>query len=120
MSSQSYVSFTEQDIAAFSEASGDRNPLHLSQEYARRTPYGQPVVFGCLGAMACLGHICLLPGWCAASLEAEFLRPMFVGVNYRIQTSKREGRWEARLFDGSTPVVLVAVTAELIDRNETQ
>ena len=88
------ISFTEQDLAVFSEASGDRNPLHLSQEYARRTPYGQPVVFGCLGAMACLGHIRLPAGWSATSLEAEFLRPMFLGVMYRVETSEKEGRWE--------------------------
>jgi NAD(P)-dependent dehydrogenase (short-subunit alcohol dehydrogenase family)/acyl dehydratase len=119
MSGQTYISFTEQDLAVFSEASGDRNPLHLSQEYARRTPYGQPVVFGCLGAMACLGHIRLPAGWCATSLEAEFLRPMFVGVKYRVETLEKEGRWEARLFDGSTPAVLVTVTGEVFHRNET-
>jgi len=118
MSGQTYISFTEQDLTAFSEASGDRNPLHLSQEYARSTSYGQPVVFGCLGAMACLGHIRLPDGWCATSLEAEFLRPMFVGVKYRVETSEKEGRWEARLFDGSTPAVLVTVTGEVSHRNE--
>lgn len=118
MSEQTYISFTEQDLAVFSEASGDRNPLHLSQEYARRTPYGQPVVFGCLGAMACLGHIRLPAGCCARSLEAEFLRPMFVGVKYRVETSGKEGRWEARLFDGSTLAVLVTVTGEVFHGNE--
>jgi NAD(P)-dependent dehydrogenase (short-subunit alcohol dehydrogenase family)/acyl dehydratase len=107
------ITFTERDLAVFSEASGDRNPLHLSQEYARRTPYGQPVVFGCLGAMACLGHIRLPAGWSATSLEAEFLRPMFLGVTYRVETSEKEGKWKARLFDGSLPTVSVTVTAEL-------
>jgi NAD(P)-dependent dehydrogenase (short-subunit alcohol dehydrogenase family)/acyl dehydratase len=114
------ISFTEQDVALFSQASGDRNPLHLSAEYARRTPYGQPVVFGCLGAMACLGHIRLPVGWSATSLEAEFRRPMFIGVDYRVETSERKGKWEARLFDGTVPVVSVIVTAELAPRNETR
>lgn len=118
-SGQSVVSFTEQDLAAFSEASGDRNPLHLSEAYAQRTAYGQPVVFGCLGAMACVGHIRLPAGWSASSLEAEFLRPMFVGVNYRVETSEKENGWRARLFDGSIPVVSVTVTAEFSPRNET-
>jgi len=118
MSGQDYISFTEEDLAVFSAASGDRNPLHLSQEYARSTPYGQPVVFGCMGAMACLGHLRLPAGSCAKSLEAEFLRPMFVGVKYRVEASEKEGRWEARLFDGSTNAVLVTVTTGVLNKNE--
>src|SRR5580700_1714279 len=110
MSGQTSVSFTEQDLAVFSEASGDRNPLHLSREYARRSPYGQPVVFGCLGAMACLGQIRLPAGWSATSFEAQFLGPVLLDVIYRFETSHTEGRWVARLFDGTTPVVSVVVT----------
>jgi NAD(P)-dependent dehydrogenase (short-subunit alcohol dehydrogenase family)/acyl dehydratase len=112
------VSFTEEDVAVFSDASGDRNPLHLNHDYARSTAYGQPVLFGCLGAMACLGHIHLPAGWCAKSLEAEFGRPMFLGVAYRIETSQKDGKWRARLFDGSAVVVSVTVTAELSHGNE--
>jgi NAD(P)-dependent dehydrogenase (short-subunit alcohol dehydrogenase family)/acyl dehydratase len=116
---QPSFSFTEQDVAVFSDASGDRNPLHLSYDYARRTAYGQPVVFGCLGAMACLAHVNLPPGWSATSLQAEFSRPMFLGVVYRVETSEKDGKWRVRLFDGSAPVVSVTVTAKLCHRNET-
>lgn len=116
---QPFVSFTEQDVATFSDASGDRNPLHLSHDYARRTPYGQPVVFGCLGAMACLGHVRLPADWSATSLEAEFRQPIFRGVTYRVETSEKEGKWRARLFDGSALVVSVTVTAELSHTIET-
>ncbi len=112
------MTFTEQDVAAFSDASGDRNSLHLNHDYARRTPYGQPVVFGCLGAMACLGHLRLPAGWSATSLEAEFARPIFSGVTYRIETSEKDGRWRVRLFDGSMYVVSVTVTAEPSPRTE--
>ena len=118
--SQTSVSFAEQDVAAFSDASGDRNPLHLSHNYARRTPYGQPVVFGCLGAMACLGHVHLPAGWVATSLEAQFRGPIFLGVMYRVETSENEGKWRARLFDGSALVLSVTVTAEISHKNETR
>jgi NAD(P)-dependent dehydrogenase (short-subunit alcohol dehydrogenase family)/acyl dehydratase len=117
-SGQTSISFTEQDLALFSEASGDRNPLHLSQEYARSTSYGQPVVFGCLGAMACLSHIHLPAGWSATSLEASFLRPMFIDVMYRVETSRKPGRWEARLFDGSAAVVSLKLKAKLSQTNK--
>ena len=118
-SGQPFVSFAEQEVAIFSKASGDRNPLHLSHDYARRTPYGQPLVFGCLGAIACLGHVHLPAGWSATSLEAEFRQPIFLGVMYRVETSEKEGRWRARLFDGSALVVSVTVTAEPSPRNQT-
>ena len=114
-----FVSFAQQDVVVFSDASGDRNPLHLSPDYARRTPYGRPVVFGCLGALACLGHVHVPAGWSATSLEAEFGSPLFLGVRYRVETSEKEGRWRARLFDGSAPVVSVTVTAKLSNENET-
>lgn len=116
---QTSISFTEQDLTAFSEASGDRNPLHLNREYARGTPYGQPVVFGCLGAIACLSHIRPPVGWRVASIEAEFLRPMFLGVNYRVETWAKENRWGARLFDGSMPTASVTVAVDRSLGNET-
>jgi NAD(P)-dependent dehydrogenase (short-subunit alcohol dehydrogenase family)/acyl dehydratase len=112
------ISFTEQDLALFSAASGDRNPLHLSQEYARRTPYGQRVVYGCLGAIACLGHIRLPAGSSATSVDARFHAPMVLGVNYRITTSRNGNRWEARLFDGSAAVLTLKVSAKISQGNE--
>ena len=43
---------------------------------------------------------------------------MFIGVAYRIETSQKDGKWRARLFDGSAVVVSVTVTAELSYGNE--
>jgi NAD(P)-dependent dehydrogenase (short-subunit alcohol dehydrogenase family) len=105
------VSFSELDLELFSKASGDRNPLHLSREYARRTPYGQPVVFGCLGALACLRNARFLESQTVTSLRAEFLRPMFLGVKYRVEQSAGDGASTACLYDGSLPVVSVAVNS---------
>lgn len=41
---------TIDDIAAFAEISGDRNPIHLDQEYAASTRFGGVVAHGILGA----------------------------------------------------------------------
>ncbi len=95
----------------FRAASGDRNPLHLSEDYARHTAYGQRVVFGCLGAIACMSHIPLPKNWAITQLQANFLRPMFLGVNYRVETSAQEGEWVARMFDGSRPILVFTVKA---------
>ena len=41
---------TERDIELFAEASTDRNPLHLDDEYARSTIFGGKVAHGMLSA----------------------------------------------------------------------
>ncbi len=45
------IRFLEEDLTLFCEASGDRNPLHLEEDYASKTAYGQRVVYGVLGAI---------------------------------------------------------------------
>jgi NAD(P)-dependent dehydrogenase (short-subunit alcohol dehydrogenase family)/acyl dehydratase len=117
---QPTVRFTEQDVGDFRDASGDWNPLHVDHEYARATAYGQPVIFGCLGAMECLRHIHLPAGWLATSLEAEFSRPMFLGVAYRVESSEKDGAWRARLFDGSAAVLSVSVNAQLSPKRQSK
>ena len=70
------VCFTTQDLAQFSAASGDRNPLHLSEEYARATPYGEPVVFG---------HLADRQDRLLQRLSVEFRNPLVVGMPYRLE-----------------------------------
>jgi NAD(P)-dependent dehydrogenase (short-subunit alcohol dehydrogenase family) len=103
------IRFSEEDLKLFSDASGDRNPLHLSPEYACRTPYGQRVVFGALGAVACFGSMPALVGLRITGLTADFLRPMFLDIDYRIQTAAADGEWIARLYDGSVLVLSLTV-----------
>ena len=101
------ILFSEDDLALFSEASGDHNPLHLSDKYARQTPYGERVVFGCLGALALMGRLKLPIG----SIQAEFLRPMFLGVPYEVSTVEKDGGWVTQLLDGSLAVVTLTIKA---------
>lgn len=41
---------TQSDIAAFASASGDRNPVHLSEEFARSSQFGGIIAHGMLTA----------------------------------------------------------------------
>jgi NAD(P)-dependent dehydrogenase (short-subunit alcohol dehydrogenase family) len=100
------IRFSEEDLRNFSDASGDRNPLHLDEIYASRTPYGQRVVFGALGAVACLGRI---PGQRITRMAVEFLRPMFLGVDYRVRVVLNEQTYLAHLYDGRLPVLALTV-----------
>ena len=42
--------FTESDVSAFAELTGDYNPLHINQKYASTTASGGQVVHGMLAA----------------------------------------------------------------------
>jgi len=73
---------TEADIKAFAELSGDKNPLHLDDTFARRSRFGRPVAHGVLVAgviSAVLGNVLPGPGAIYVSQTLKFLRPVFPG-----------------------------------------
>jgi NAD(P)-dependent dehydrogenase (short-subunit alcohol dehydrogenase family)/acyl dehydratase len=80
-----------EEMRLFSAASHDLNPLHVSPEFARRTPFGEPVVFGVLGALAALGHLHERPRAEPASLSLEFRSPLLVGVSYTVEAEDGAG-----------------------------
>jgi 3-hydroxybutyryl-CoA dehydratase len=41
---------TDADVRAFAELTGDRNPVHLDEEYASTTRFGRRIAHGMLGA----------------------------------------------------------------------
>jgi 3-hydroxybutyryl-CoA dehydratase len=41
---------TDGDVRAFAELTGDRNPVHLDEEYASTTRFGRRIAHGMLGA----------------------------------------------------------------------
>jgi 3-hydroxybutyryl-CoA dehydratase len=41
---------TDDDVRAFAELTGDRNPVHLDDEYAAGTRFGRRIAHGMLGA----------------------------------------------------------------------
>lgn len=81
---------TPEDMLLFSKVSHDTNPLHMSADYARRTPFGEQVVFGILGTLAALQYAPVAPGHALASASIMFLNPMFVDVQYRVVTSYKQ------------------------------
>lgn len=72
----------EADVQAFAEVSGDRNPVHLDEDYARATPFGGRIAHGMLSA----AHISALiaselpgPGAVYLSQSLSFRRPVKLG-----------------------------------------
>ncbi|MBN1827554.1 MAG: MaoC family dehydratase [Deltaproteobacteria bacterium] len=74
--------FTPDDVGIFANLSEDRNPLHIDEAFARKTPFGRPIVHGMLVSSlfsAILGT--KLPGKGTIYLrqEVNFRKPVFVG-----------------------------------------
>ncbi|MDQ1639155.1 MAG: 3-hydroxybutyryl-CoA dehydratase [Pyrinomonadaceae bacterium] len=89
---------TDADIRAFAELSGDFNPVHLDDEFARTTRFGRRIAHGMLGASlisTVLGT--KLPGQGAIYLSQtlQFLAPVFPGdtITAKVTVTKiKEGK----------------------------
>ena len=70
------------DIEAFAEVSGDNNPLHLDDAYAKTTTFGERIAHGMLSGAyisAILGTKLPGPGCIYLSQSLRFRRPVKVG-----------------------------------------
>ena len=83
---------SDEDVRAFAELTGDRNPVHLDEEYAARTRFGRRIAHGMLGAS-------LISAVLANELPGR-------GTVYLSQTL----RFTAPVFPGDTVTARVAVT----------
>lgn len=83
---------TETDLRNFSGVSGDTNPMHLNEEFARETPFGGCIVHGMLTASlisAVIGTKMPGPGCIYMSQTLTFLAPVRVGDTvYAVVTVK--------------------------------
>jgi acyl dehydratase len=77
--------FSQDEVNRFAEVTGDKNPLHISHEFAENTIFKKPIIHGMLGA-ALFSKVfgVLFPGEGTIYLKQslDFLRPMYVEINY--------------------------------------
>ncbi len=79
---QETILFKAADIAAFAEATGDKNPLHLDEVYCKNTRFARPIVHGALlfsHFSRVFGTIWPGEGSVYLKQSIEFQRPIFVG-----------------------------------------
>ncbi len=70
--------FTDGDVAMFCGVTGDYNPYHQDESFARESPHGRLTIPRLLtGSM--LTHIGGLLGFLATEMSFEYLAPVFVG-----------------------------------------
>ena len=73
---------TQNDILLFSKVSGDENPVHLDEEYAKQTIFGRRIAHGMLTASLISAVIAeQLPGHGTVYLSQmlKFVRPVLPG-----------------------------------------
>ena len=73
---------TDEDVRAFAELTGDRNPVHLDEEFAATTRFGRRIAHGMLGASLISTVLASeLPGRGTVYLSQtlRFTAPVFIG-----------------------------------------
>ena len=73
---------TDEDVRAFAELTGDRNPVHLDEGYAAGTRFGRRIAHGMLGASlisAVLANELPGRGTVYLSQTLRFTAPVFLG-----------------------------------------
>ena len=69
---------TDTDIQQFADVSGDHNPLHLDDEFAKQTRFGRRIAHGMLGASLISAVIANeLPGSIYLGQTLKFVAPVF-------------------------------------------
>jgi NAD(P)-dependent dehydrogenase (short-subunit alcohol dehydrogenase family)/acyl dehydratase len=110
---------TAEDVAAFADLCGDRNPLHVDAGYAAETTYGRPIVHGAFQvALASAMAGMHLPGRrvLLGSARSRFPAPLYHPCTVQVQgeivswfEAARSGMLRVRVIDRASSTV----TAEI-------
>ncbi|MFX1516500.1 MAG: MaoC family dehydratase [Promethearchaeota archaeon] len=79
---QNERTITDDDIKRFAEVSGDKNPIHLNEEYAKKTFFKGRIAHGILPASfisAVLANQLPGPGSIYLRQELSFIKPIRIG-----------------------------------------
>jgi len=81
------------DVVGFAEMTGDRNPVHLSEHFAARTPFGTRIAHGLYTASlisAVLGTRLPGPGAIYVSQTLNFRAPVRIGDTVEVRVEVAE------------------------------
>ncbi len=96
---------TEADVMALADLIGDHNPLHVDEEFARKSRFGRRIAHGVFtGGLisAVLGNQLPGPGSIYLSQQIEFLAPVFLGDTVTATVEVTEWRPDKRIITFKT------------------
>jgi acyl dehydratase len=85
--------FSQADVEAFAQCTGDKNPVHLDADYAAKTMFKKPIMHGMLGASLfskVFGTLFPGEGTIYLKQSLNFLKPMYVDVDYEAVFTVKE------------------------------
>jgi 3-hydroxybutyryl-CoA dehydratase len=106
---------TEEDVYLFAGITGDRNPMHMSREFAAKTKFGERIAHGMLTAgliSAVFGMKLPGPGCIYLSQTLQFMAPVKIGdeITARVEivevVSERRLRFKTQCFNQRSELVL--------------
>ena len=101
-------SITGEDIERFAEVVGDRNPVHLDDNYATQTIFKKRIAHGMLGAgliSAVIGTKLPGPGTIYLSQTLKFTAPVYIGDRITAEVTVKDIRKDKGIFTLDTVVV---------------
>jgi hypothetical protein len=98
--------FSHDVVECFAASSRDFSPLHMSDSYARTTPFGQRVVHGACAVLACCGSFTPPSACFPSALRVVFYQPLFLDLDYELNLSETSPQGaHVSVMDGSTEVM---------------
>lgn len=97
------IRYTQAQVDAFAEVTGDKNPLHLDAEFAQESVFGRRIIHGMLSSTVfskVFGMDFPGPGTIYMNQYLDFRRPMFVNIDYEAVfeiVECMEGKHRARI-----------------------
>lgn len=99
---------TKEDVENFATLTGDFNPLHVDEDFAKQTLFQKPVVHGMLSASfisTMIGMVLPGPGALWMSQTLEFLRPSFIGDTLTIRATVKQKSIATRVLVLTTTII---------------
>ena len=77
---------TEADVVAFGLVSGDWNPIHFDEEFAKKTKFGKRVVHGMLTTSLVSAAVAQMPGIIVLlKTNFSYLKPVTIGDEVEVR-----------------------------------
>lgn len=121
---------TEADVAQFADLTGDYDPLHVDEEFAKQTPFRQPIAHGLLGLSLVAGVGSESPNVETVAFlgvqDWKFSKPIFFDDSVHVVTTvkmlqsngRRRGHvtWHRQLVNQDGIVVQEGILLSLVAR----
>lgn len=108
--------FNQNDVINFAKASGDDNPIHLDEEYAKTSIFKRRILHGFLGGSVfskVFGTIFPGNGTIYLKQNMSFYKPMFIETNYvakfsiiEIASAKNRATVKTEIFDSNDELII--------------